>query len=49
MANKSTAKHYLAKAAEAEAFASKFADDFLKDSWLAIADGYRDLADLIRI
>ena len=45
MSKKSAAEHYLAKAAEAEAFASKFPEGFLEDSWLGIANGYRDLAE----
>ena len=37
-------EQYLAKAVEAEKMAAGFADSFYRDSWLRIAEGYRDLA-----
>jgi hypothetical protein len=37
---------YLARAARAEEFANKATVPFDKQSWLAIAQGYRELADL---
>lgn len=36
---------YLARAVEAEEFASLTPDAELKDTWLGIAASYRDLAD----
>ena len=39
-------KDYLAKAEEAEAMAVKFAGDaYFKDSWLYIAQGYREMLE----
>jgi hypothetical protein len=42
---------YLAKAEEAEALAAGFpdTDSFMKSSWLTIARGYRELAELEQI
>ena len=46
MGNKKLVEHYLAKAMEAQAFADGFASDtFYKTNWLAIAEGYRALAE----
>jgi hypothetical protein len=42
---KEPAEKYLAKAAQAEEIASTFAEGFLKESWLTIARGYRELAE----
>ena len=36
---------YLARAEEAEEFASQTTDAAMKDTWLGIAASYRDLAD----
>jgi hypothetical protein len=35
---------FLAKAKEADALAGQFEDTYLKESWSAIAEGYRELA-----
>jgi hypothetical protein len=37
-------EQFLAKALEAEKMAAGFADSFYRDSWLRIAEAYRDLA-----
>jgi hypothetical protein len=44
MADKSPIEEYLARAAEAERLGNSFAEDFLRDAWLHIALGYRELA-----
>jgi hypothetical protein len=37
-------KEFLAKAKEAEEYAAKAADGPIRESWLRVAFGYRDLA-----
>ena len=44
MSNEQQQKSFLAKAKEAEDQAGKVRDSSLRDSWLAIAQRYRDLA-----
>jgi hypothetical protein len=44
MANRNMSEWYLAKAKEADALASQFEDTHLKETWSAIAEGYRELA-----
>lgn len=44
MVTKTTVEEYLATATEAQAIADKMAGGYLKQSWLDIAEGYRDLA-----
>lgn len=39
-----TSEQFLMKAAAAEAIADTLADGFLRQSWLDIAEGYRELA-----
>jgi len=39
-----TAEWYLTKAKEADAIANQSEDKHLKESWSAIAEGYRELA-----
>lgn len=39
-------REYLTKAEEAEKQAEMAADDHAKDSWLKVASGYRDLANM---
>jgi hypothetical protein len=36
---------FIAKAKKAEVMADRFGDDFLKSSWLNIAQSYRELAE----
>jgi hypothetical protein len=48
MGNKKLLDKYFAKAKEAQALADSFpdTDSFFKTSWLAIAEGYRALAEV---
>ena len=48
MSAKNSYEEYVARAREAEALAAQLEDEFLKSSWLNIAQGYRDLAEAER-
>ena len=46
MTSQQRREEYLAKAKEADEHAAKANGQFLRDAWVKITDGYRDLARL---
>jgi hypothetical protein len=49
MVKTNTAEWYLTKAKEADAIANQSEDKRLKESWSAIAEGYRELAKAAQV